>query len=229
MSIMKERTRTTTNDLLNEEALIEEAREKTRQRRLRWVSLTAIFAAVCLIVIGIVHYTSSPTKTSGGNTSAKALTCPNARVKLLGVTALPGGSGHGGLLVRASVTSTPTCTMSGYPIVGAELTSHSTAMASGVRDAYLGGGMTTSAPLPRLSITSHPRVVSFTIDMESGGGIPSTCPSINSIQITLPGTRAVLTPRTMIEVPFGAIPLSGINYCGQLQVTPLVKGSSGKS
>ncbi len=118
--------------------------------------------------------------------------------------------------------------MSGYPIVGAQLTNHSTAMARGVRNAYLGGGMTTTAPLPRLSITSRPRVVSFTIDMEAGGGVPSTCPSINSVQITLPGSREILTADTTSEPPFGVFRGMG-TYCSDLQVTPLVQGSSGRS
>ena len=117
--------------------------------------------------------------------------------------------------------------MSGYPIVGAQLTSHSTAMASDVREIYLGGGLTTDAPLPRLSITSRPRVVSFTIEWVGGNG--PTCPRVNSMRITLPGTQEVLTPRTMYEANVGVTRLSGIIYCGDLQVTPLVKSSSGKN
>ena len=210
------------------ELLIKEAREKTRRRRLRWTSLFTLLIAACLIGIGIVHYTSSPTRTSNGRPDASAATtCPSARVKLLGVTGMPGGSGHGGLLVRASASSSAACVMSGYPIVGAQLTSHSTAMASDVRNAYLGGGMTTNAPLPRLSVTSRPRVVSFTVDMNGGGGIPSTCPQINSIQITLPGSRDVLTARSMYQANVGVSRGMG-DYCGHLQVTPLVKGSSGR-
>jgi hypothetical protein len=98
-------------------------------------------------------------------------------------------------------------------------------MASDVRNAYLSGGMHPNAPLPRLSITSRPRVVSFTIDMEEGGGIPSTCPSINSIQIALPGSRETLTARSMYQAP-GGVTRMGTD-CGHLQVTPPVKGSSG--
>ena len=212
------------------ELLIKEAREKARRRRFRWASIFTLLVAACLIEIGVVHYAFTPTRTSGGrsDTSANALTCPSARVRLLGVTAMAGGLGHGGVLVRASVTSSPACTMSGYPIVGAQLTNHSTAMARGVRNAYLGGGMTTTAPLPRLSITSRPRVVSFTIDMEAGGGVPSTCPSIDSVQITLPGSREILTADTTSEPPFGVFRGMG-TYCSDLQVTPLVKGSSGRS
>jgi hypothetical protein len=219
---------TTTKDLLDEEALIEEARESARRRRhLRFRIAITLLAAACLIAIGIVHYTSSPRKTSNGptGTSAKALTCPNARVKLLGVTAMEGGSGHAGLLVRDSVSSSVACTMSGYPIVGAELASHSTAMASDVRNAYLAGGiLNLNTPLPRLSITSRPRVVSFTIQMEEYGN-PPACPSINSIQITLPGSRETLTARSMYQAP-GGVSRMGAD-CGHLQVTPLVKGSSG--
>jgi len=206
------------------ELLIKEAREKARRRRLRWTSLFTLLIAACLIGIGIVHYTSSPPRTSGGNsdTSAKALTCPSARVKLLRVLAISGGLGHAGLLVRASVASSSACTMSGFPNVGEELTSHSTVIASDVRLGYL-GGWATGAPLPRLSITSRPRVVSFTI--QSAGCIGPR-PSTNAIQITLPGSRATLTARSFYEGGVGVIRGFGI-YCGHLFVTPLVRGSSG--
>ncbi len=217
----------TTNDLLDEEALIVEARERARRRRHLRFRMAVVFVAVaCLIVIGVVHYTSSPTSSGNRSASAKALTCPNARVKLLGVTALAGAAVYGGLVVRASVMSPVECTMSGYPIVGAELTSHSTAMASDVRETYLGGGMTTTAPLPRLSITSRPRVASFTIQFVTGNG--HTCPWVNAMQITLPGSREVLTTRPIFNAGGLALPMKFI-YCGGLQVTPLVKGSSGKS
>jgi hypothetical protein len=146
-------------------------------------------------------------------------------VKLLGVTGLNGAAVDAGILVRASVMSPVACTMSGYPIVGAVLTSHSTAMASDVRNAYLGGGMTTNAPLPRLSITSNPRVVSFTIQFVTGNG--PTCPRVNAIKVTLPGSREVLTTRPIFNAGGLALPMKFI-YCGHLQVTPLVKGSSGK-
>lgn len=229
MAIIKEPSHTTTKDLLDEEALIEEARERARRRRhLRFRMTVVLLAAACLIAIGIVHYASSPTRTSSGhsNTSAKALTCPSARVKLLGVTVLNGAAVYDGVLVRTSVMSPVACTMSGYPIVGAVLTSHSTAMASDVRETYLGGGMTTTAPLPRLSMTSNPRVVSFTIQFVTGNG--PTCPRINAIQITLPGSREAITAHPIFNAGGLALPMKFI-YCGGLQVTPLVKGSSGKN
>ena len=221
-----------TNDLLDEEALIKEARVLSRRRRRRqgFIVITLV-AVACLIVVGVDRF-SSATAPSGHNdasAASAALTCPSARVKLLSVTAMEGGSGHAGVVVRDSVSSSAACTMSGYPIVGAELTSHSTAMASDVRNAYLAGGVMTKAraPLPRLSITSRPRVVSFTIQMDEGGGIPSTCPWINSIQITLPGSREALTARSMYQVP-GGVSRMGTD-CGHLEVTPLVKGSSGRN
>ena len=210
------------------ELLIKEAREKTRRRRLRWTSLFALLIAACLIAIGIVHYTSSPTRTSSGRsgTSAKALTCPSARVKLLGLTGLPGAAVSAGVLVRASVSSLATCTMGGFPIVDAQLTSHSTAMAGDQRLGIFGGMSKPTSPLPRLSITSNPRVVSFTIEFVTGNG--PTCPRINSINITLPGSRETLTTRPIFNAGGLALPMKFI-YCGDLQVTPLVKGSSGKN
>ncbi len=227
--MIKHLNRPTANDLLDEEALIEEARERARRRRhLRFRTAIAVFAVACLVVIGIVRHALTTTSAGQPDASAKALTCPSASVKLLGVSAIPGGLGHSGVLVRASVTSSLTCTMSGYPIIGAQLTSHSTAMARDVRNGYMPGGLlNANTPIPRLPITSRPRVVSFTIQMEGGGGIPSTCPSINAIQITLPGSRKTLTARSMSEGHIGNIQGFG-TYCSGLQVTPLVKGSSGK-
>lgn len=219
-----------TNDLFDEEALIKEARVLARRRRRRqgFIVITLV-AVACLIVIGVNRFSSTTTSSGHNDASAAtaALTCPSARVKLLGVTGLPGGLGNGGLLVRASVSSPVACTMSGYPIVGVQLTSHATATARDVRNAYLGGGMRTNAPIPRLSITSRQRDVSFTVDMNSGGNGP-TCPWINSIQIRLPGSRDVLTAGSMYQAGIGVTRGMGI-YCGQLQVTPLVKGSSGRS
>jgi hypothetical protein len=193
-----------------------EARERARRRRhFLFPVVVVLIAAACFITIGIFHYTSSPTRT---------LTCPNARVKLLDVTSVPGGLGHTGVVVRASVTSPSACTMSGYPIVGLELTSHSTAMASNVRNAYLGGFENANAPLPQISITSGSHVVSFTIQW--GGFADGTCPQIKAFQITLPDSRGVLTARSTYEAPFGLTTGIGI-YCENLQVTPLVTGSSG--
>ncbi len=207
------------------ELLIKEAHKKARRRRLRWTTAFTILVATCLVAVGIVHYTSSPRVNDGrSNTSTQALTCPSARVKLLGVTTLPGAAVSAGMLVRASVSSSATCTMSGYPIVSAQLTKYSTAVARDVRNAYLGGGMTTTARLPRLSITPRPRVVSFTIDFVTGNG--PVCPRINSIKISLPGSRDVLTTRPIFNAGGLAQPMHFI-YCGGLQVTPLVKGTSG--
>ena len=168
-----------------------------------------------MVSVGVIHYLSS---------STKALTCLRAHVKLLVVSAIPGGLGHGGVLVRDSVSSPVACTMSGYPTVSAQLRSHSIAKASDVRNAYLGGFARAKALLPRLSITSRSRVVSFTIQWVIGNG--PACPQLNAIQITLPGSRETLTARSMYEAGIGVTRFMGI-YCGHLSVTPLVKGSSG--
>ena len=209
------------------ELLIKEARERARRRRLRWTTAFTILVATCLVAVGIVHYTSSP-RVSGGpsNTSATVPTCPSARVRLLGVTTLPGAAVSAGMLVRASVSSSATCTMGGFPIVGAQLTSRSTAMASDQRLGIFGGMSKPTAPLPRISITSRSQVVSFTIDFVTGNG--PVCPRIDSIKISLPGSREVLTTRPIFNAGGLAQPMHFI-YCGGLQVTPLVKGSSGKN
>lgn len=209
------------------ELLIKEAREKARRRRVRLVTLFAILVATCLVALGIVHYTSSPGKldSSGSDTSATALTCPSARVRLLGVTTLPGAAVSAGMLVRASVSSSAACTMGGFPMVAAQLTSRSTAMASDQRLGIFGGVSKPTAPLPRLSISSRPRVVSFTIDFVTGNG--PVCPRINVIKISLPGSRGVLTTRPIFNAGGLAQPMKFI-YCGGLQVTPMVESPSGK-
>jgi len=208
------------------ELLIKEARERARRRRLRWTTAFTLLIAACLTAIGIVHYTSSPRKLSNSrsDTSATVPTCPSARVRLLGVTTLPGAAVSAGMLVRAAVSSSATCTMGGFPIVGAQLTSHSTAMASDQRLGIFEGMSKPTAPLPRLSITSRSQVVSFTIDFVTGNG--PVCPRIDSIKISLPGSREVLRTRPIFNAGGLAQPMRFI-YCSGLQVTPLVKGASG--
>jgi hypothetical protein len=180
-----------------------------------------------LVTLGIDRYGSSLAGASSDHKDAwtSTLACPHARVKLLGVTEFEGAAVYAGLLVRASVTSSVACTMRGYSNVGVELDNRSTATAHDVRFGYLPGGMTTTnEPLPRLSITLRPRVVSFTMQWVSGNG--HTCPWINAIEFTSPGSREILTARTMHQTGIGVTRLWGI-YCGYLQVRPLVNGSSG--
>jgi hypothetical protein len=219
-----------TEDFFDEEALIEEARERARRRRhLRFKMALVFVAAAFLVVAGIVGYSLSSSKTGidHSDTSARAPSCLHARVKLLGVTAIPGAAVDAGLLARASVSSPLACSISGYPIVGAELTSGSTAMASNSRNGYLPGGIETlKGPLPRISITSRPRVVSFTLEWISGDG--PRCPQIKAIQFTLPGSKATLASRSMYEPGVGVVRGMGID-CGFLQVRPLVNGSSGNA
>ena len=217
-----------TNDLLDEEALMKEARVLSRRRRRRRGVLVITLAAVaCLIVVGVDRF-SSTTTSSSNNDVAAAVTCPSAHVKVLGVSSIPGAAVTAGLLVRASVSSSVSCAMSGYPTVYARLTNLSTAVARDERTGIFGGlpySSKANAASPLILVTSHPRVVSFTVAFFSGNG--PTCPRINSVQMTLPGSRLNVTARTMREGGrIGSQPL-GI-YCGYLSVTPLVKGSSGK-
>jgi len=207
------------------ELLIKEARDETRRRRLRWASVLSVLVTACIIAVGVVYYTTSPIRTSSGrpDSTSSAPTCTGALVKLLGVTAIPGGLGHAGLLVRASVTSASACTMSGYPIVGEELTNRSTAEAGDRRLGYLGGFAKANAPLPRLSITSRSRAVSFTIQMP---GCEGPRPTTKAIRIALPDSTGALTARSMYEGGIGVIKGFGI-YCGKPVVTPLVRGSTG--
>ncbi len=171
-----------TNDLLDEEALIKEARALSRRRRRRrgLIVITLVVAA-CLIVVGVYRF-SSATASSGHNDAAASVTCLSARVKLLGVTSIPGAAVTAGILVRASVSSSVSCAMGGYPTVDARLTNLSTAVAHDERTGIFGGlpySSKANATTPRIPITSHSRVVSFTVAFLSGNG--PTCPRINSV------------------------------------------------
>jgi hypothetical protein len=207
------------------ELLIKEAREASRRRRLRWASFFSVLAAVCLIAIGVGHNTSSPTRlrSAGQEPLSSATPCTSALVKLLGLSPIPGGSGHAGFLVRVAVTAPSACIMSGYPKVGEELSNGSNATAGEMRLGYLGGFAKADAPLPRLSITSRSREVSFTLQMPGCNG---PRPMDNAIRITLPGEPGALTSRSIYESGFGVIKGFGL-YCGKPFVTPLVKGSTG--
>jgi hypothetical protein len=218
-----------TTDLLDEEALIKEARVLARRRRRRGLLVITLVTVACLIVVGVDRFTSTTTPASNNDASTSAaLTCPSARVKLLGVTSIPGAAVTFGFLVRASVSSPVSCAMSGYPTVDARLTNLSTAVAHDERTGIFGGlpySSKVNATYPRILITSHPRVVSFTVAFFTGNG--PTCPRINSVQLMLPGSRLNVTARTMREGGMiGSQPL-GI-YCNYLSVTPLVNGSSGR-
>lgn len=202
-------------EFLDAKVLIVEAREPARRRRrfLFWVA--APIAAASFVTIGIIYYASS---------SARVLACPSARVKLLDVTGIPGGMGHSGVVVRASVTSPSVCTMSGYPILGLTLSKHPPVVADHMRMAYLGGFENANAPLPRISVTPQSRVVSFTVQWN--GFADGDCWNMKAFQIRLPGSRPVLAARSSYEVNFGLVPRLGY-YCKDLIVTPLVHGSSG--
>lgn len=218
-----QRLNSSARDPLDEEALVKADRVFSRRGRRRDLLVIGLIAAVALIVIGVVHRT--PTRTRP--TTPAAMTCPRVKVKMLALTAIPGGLGHAGLLVRSSVSSYEPCTISGYPTVDAGLSGQSTATATDVRIAYLGGVATrVSAPLPRLTITSRPRVASFTIQWADGNG--PTCPAVDEIQFSLPGSTVVQTARSMYEPGVGNTRFMGI-YCSHLSVTPLVKGSSGSA
>jgi hypothetical protein len=220
-----------TVDLLDEEALIKEARVLSRRRRRRRGLLVITLVTVaCLIVAGVDRF-SRATASSGHNDAlaAAAVTCPSARVKLLGVTSIPGAAVTAGILVRASVSSSVSCAMSGYPTFEARLTNLSTAVAGDQRTGIFGGlpySSKANAASPRILVTSHSRVVSFTVAFISGNG--PTCRRINSVEMMLPGSRLNVTARTMREGGLIGSQHLGI-YCGYLSVTPLVKGSSGRA
>lgn len=213
--------------LFDEEALVKEARLISRRsRRRRGMILVAIVAAASLIAVGLGGFSSSTAPPGPRDTSM--MTCPSARVKLLSATSIPGAAVTAGVLVRASVSSRVSCTMSGYPTVEARLSSLSDATARDERTGIFGGlpySSSASREPPRIIIASHTRLVSFTVDFLSGDG--STCPRIESILVSLPGLRLSSTVRTMRQGGRVGGQQLGI-YCGFLDVTPLVKGSSGK-
>jgi hypothetical protein len=203
-------------DRLDEESRVNADRVFSPPRRRRGILVIAIIAALLLTVIVVVHR-ASPT--------SSAPMCPSARVRLLTVTSIPGGLGHAGVVVRTSVSSPERCTISGFPTVDAGLSGGSSAKAIDVRDAYLGGVARVSAPLPRLTITSRPRIASFTIQWADGNG--PTCPTVVAIHYSLPGLKGVQTARSMYD-GLGNTRFMGI-YCHYLSVTPLVKGSTGST
>jgi hypothetical protein len=222
-----------TNDPLDEEGSRQEERAvSSRRRRRRGLLVSPLVAVTCLTVVGVIRL--APTAAASGTTDRSssamaATTCSSARVRLLGVTSIPGAAVTAGVLVRASISSSVACSMSGYPTLLAQLSNRSTAVAGDQRSGIFGGlppSSKANSTLPRISITSHSRVVSFTMAFFSGNG--PTCPRINAVRLTLPGSRRTLSARTMREGGVvGRLPLG--SFCGNLDVTPLVNGSSGKS
>ncbi len=151
--------------------------------------------------------------------------CPDLRASLLRAVVIPGAAVDGGVLVRVAVASPVACAMRGYPTLVAELSNHRTAHAGDARDGYLPGGVTTTrSPLPRISVSTRPQKVSFTLQWVTGNG--PTCPHITAVRFTLPGSRATLTVRSVHEGGVGLSTWFG-PYCGHLQVRPVVRGLSG--
>jgi hypothetical protein len=221
------------NELLDEETLIEEARLLSQHRhRRRGLLVITLVAVTGLIVVGAVRFFSATSTAGRSDRSASTLaasTCSNARVRLLGVTSIPGAAVSAGILVRASVSSSVACSIGGYPTLQAQLSSRSTVVSGDQRSGIFGGlplSSKSNSTLPRIPITSRSREVSFTIAYFSGNGPP--CPRINSVQMTLPGSQLSMTARSMRAGGMVGPQILG-SYCGNLDVTPLVNGSSGKS
>ncbi len=204
-------------------ALTEESRRRVRRRRTGAGAAFVVVASV--VVIGnLGREPAAGTRSHRADSVRAPAACSRARVALLGVTPMSGAAVSDGLLVRAAVSSPTVCAVSGYPTLRAELSDHATARARDMRLGYL-GGYSGRGRLARLSITPRPRELSFTVQFVTGNG--PTCPRLDAIEFALPGSRVLFVTRTIYRAGRYAEPAPLID-CGQLVVTPLVTGSSGR-
>ena len=205
-------------------ALIEEARPRPGRRRRVGVGVALVVVA-SLAVSGLGSPPTVAPRVLLADRVATPPACARARVALVAVTPMSGAAVYDGLVARVAVSPPTACTMSGYPTLRGELSSRATVTAGRVRATYLGGGLVHAASLPRLAITPHSRELSFTVQFVTGNG--PTCPRLDAVEFTLPGSRAVLVARTIYGAGRDAEPAPLID-CGHLVVTPLVPGSSGR-
>jgi hypothetical protein len=219
----------TPRSLFDEEALIEEARRQSRRRRRRVGAIVVSAALVAgLVGIGAYRLVTTPAGTNGsGAPPSPIAACSRVQVTYLGADAFPGAAVSAGILVKASVSSVTSCFLRGYATMSALFRGGSSATASPIRLGIFGGAPSkrSSAPLPSLDISNHPRIVSFTVAWVTGNG--NRCPRIDALRFTVPGSHNAQVIRSFYNGGVGNTSYFGIS-CGQLSVTPLVAGSTGR-
>lgn len=219
----------TPRSLFDEEALIEEARRQSRRRRRR-VGAIAVSAALVAGLVGIGAYRLVIAPAGAGGSGAPptpVAACSRVHVAYLGADAFPGAAVSAGILVKASVSSVTSCLLRGYATMSALFRGGSSATASPIRFGIFGGAPSkrSSAPLPSLDISSHPKIVSFTVAWVTGNG--SSCPRIDALRFMIPGSHSTIAIHSFYNGGVGNTSFFGIS-CGQLSVTPLVAGRTGR-
>lgn len=219
----------TYRSLYDEEALIEEARRQSRRRRRRVgaVSFSAI-VVVGLVGIGAYRLVAAPAGASGsGATPSPVAACSQVHVTYLGADAFPGAAVSAGVLVKTSVSSATSCFLRGFATMSALFRGGSSATASPLRVGIFGGAPSkrSGSPLPSLDISRRPKIVSFTVEWVTGNG--NRCPRIDALTFTMPGSHHAQVVHSFFNGGVGNTTFFGIS-CGQLSVTPLVAGSTGR-
>ena len=130
------------------------------------------------------------------------------------------GLGHWGLPIVFRNVGDSVCALKGYPkVVGLDPRGGSTATASEVPKGYLGGLLSSRAPLPRVTLRRGELASAL---LEGVSGVGSTCQGIagdaGSIRVTPPGDQVSL----VVEGSPGFI-----ESCSPIEIHPIVPGPTG--
>jgi hypothetical protein len=204
-----------------EEALIREARRHARRQMLKRASIIAVAFAVATVGwLGFNHFTRNPpVRDPGAALAAVNLPkCLNAHASMQGSINGQGAAVTYGYIVQVLVSSSHSCTLTGFPIVTATVIGRHGIVSATDRISGVIGGLPAGSKLaaaPRIAVRPAEHVISFALEFVSGNG--GQCPAIGTVRATIPGTGTPLP-----------VPLPHLDYCGYLDVTPLVNGPTGR-
>ena len=203
------------------EALIKEARQKTRRRRMRYTILALmILAVVAALVASNSFGRTGPRIVNVKTVSAATPDLPRCNSSHLRVSSVgaPGGSMHDGVIVRLRNAGTDSCSLSGYPSVwGINHWNGRVLKGSTTRNSYL-GGWDSSKPLPTVALRGKSGIASFLVTGVDAAIDNPSCPNLTILRVTIPPSG------TVFRLP------TSFNACkGGFQVHPFVRGATGTS
>lgn len=203
------------------EALIKEARQKTRRRRTRYGFIALLMlGVVAALVASNMFGQTAPRNLSVKNVSVTAPNRPRCSSSHLQISSVgaPGGSMHDGVIVRIRNAGTHSCSLSGYPsVTGINHWNGRVLTGSKTRNSYL-GGWDSSRPLPTVALHGKTGVASFLVTGVDAAVDNPACPNLTTLRVTIPPGAVVF------KLP------TSFNACrGGFQIHPFVPGVTGTS
>lgn len=158
----------------------------------------------------------SSTTTTAGDAGAP---CHNGQIAV---------SGAGGLRARSSrpgvLESLSTCVLSGYPgVAGLDAQGNQAVQAERTPNGYLGGLQSGTSTPPSVSLAPGQRASAIVEGTDNPVGSATSCPSYPTLLVTPPN----LTVSVRVTVTGLGTNPPGFPGCSQIEVHPVVTGSSG--